>query len=353
MPPRPPDFDFSRWPHIERARLAARDMRRRIESALEDNFARLGSSDVSFVVFGSLAREEWTEHSDVDWMMLVDGQADPQHDRIEREFRELLTTLGCVPPGQTGMFGALDFSHALIHEIGGEEDTNSNITKRVSLLLEAKPIGGAEALERVVHGIIARYVDDVLVTTHLRFNEPRVPRFLLNDIVRFWRTMAVDYANKKRARATADWALRNFKLRMSRKLIFAAGLLTCFSCSTELADDWKAAGRDPGDLEAVMNRHLFDYARRTPLDIVARAAERHGGEALLGELLSAYDRFLELIGDGDSRSALRSLRLERATDENPVWARVNQICGEFEQGLVRLFYDSDAYRGLTRKYGVF
>jgi hypothetical protein len=42
--------------------------------------------------------------------------------------------------------------------------------------------------------------------------------FSLNDIVRFWRTMAVDFASKQRDRAGEEWGLRNAKLRMSRKL---------------------------------------------------------------------------------------------------------------------------------------
>ena len=40
---------------------------------------------------------------------------------------------------------------------------------------------------------------------------------------------AVDFASKQRDRAGEGWGLRNAKLRMSRKLIFASGMLVCFS----------------------------------------------------------------------------------------------------------------------------
>jgi hypothetical protein len=45
--------------------------------------------------------------------------------------------------------------------------------------------------------------------------------------------MAVDFASKQRDRAGAGWGLRNAKLRMSRKLIFASGLLVCFSANLD------------------------------------------------------------------------------------------------------------------------
>src|SRR5229473_3295864 len=138
------------------------------------------------------------------------------------------------PPGQTGTFGNMAFSHDIIHQIGGQNDTNRNTTQRILLLLESATIGRSnQAYERIIRGVINRYLeeDNHLLTRDSR--RYRVPRFLLNDIVRFWRTMAVDFASKQRDRAGKGWGLRNAKLRMSRKLIFASGLLVCFSANLD------------------------------------------------------------------------------------------------------------------------
>jgi hypothetical protein len=62
----------------------------------------------------------------------------------------------------------------------------------------------------VLKALLDRYVgEDLLYHAPDRF---LVPRFLLNDIARYWRTMAVDSAQKRHDRVDG-WALRNIKLR--------------------------------------------------------------------------------------------------------------------------------------------
>jgi hypothetical protein len=155
-----------------------------------------------------------------------------------------------------GTFGNLAFSHDIIHQIGGQNDTNRNTTQRILLLLESATIGrNDQAYERVIRGVISRYLEE---DTHLLTADSkryRVPRFLLNDIVRFWRTMAVDFASQQRDRAGEGWGLRNAKLRMSRKLIFATGLLVCFSCNLDVDLQTRISTRE-GDIRLNLVNHI-------------------------------------------------------------------------------------------------
>ncbi len=80
------------------------------------------------VVFGSLAREEVTEGSDVDWALLVDGPADDNHSSTVHRLRAMLRQGGYRDPGTGGLFGGLAISHELVHRIGGDADSNRNVT---------------------------------------------------------------------------------------------------------------------------------------------------------------------------------------------------------------------------------
>ena len=129
------------WPAIKKAKETTQSRRKILEEAFKGRVA----SDTTIVLFGSIAREEMTSGSDADWILLVDGQAFPEHEDQTRDVGLTLESNNFGAPGRSGIFGTMVGSHALVHDIGGEDDTNANTTRRVLLLLESFPIGDKSA----------------------------------------------------------------------------------------------------------------------------------------------------------------------------------------------------------------
>jgi predicted nucleotidyltransferase len=340
---------------LPEAREKAAAVRVKLDQILFEKIPKYTSEDTSLVVFGSLARGEWTSASDLDWTYLIDGQANSDHLVIAQKIQTILKDHAAEfrPPGQTGTFGNMAFSHDIIHQIGGQNDTNKNTTQRILLLLESAPIGkNVQAYERVTKGVINRYLEEdnhLLTEDGTRY---RVPRFLLNDIVRFWRTMAVDFASKQRDRAGKGWGLRNAKLRLSRKLIFASGLLVCFGCYLN-ADLQEQISDDPNITKSNLVNFIHGLAKSTPLEIVADAIVRYAVPKSVGEeLFGAYTEFLNLVDDKSSRQALDNLRASESGTDN-VFNTVKEISRAFEHALDVLFFENDQVAPLIRKYGVF
>ncbi len=334
-----------RWPNIAAAQSTSRDKMAQLATLAN---GLLPTDEGALVVFGSLARAEFTAGSDLDWTILIDGRADSNHLEIVHQLKPKLEVADFKLPGPTELFGGLVFSHELIHAIGGDEDSNKNMTRRLLLLLESKPIpvsASKDVHERIVRGILNRYVEED--ASFLGDPAKKIPRFLLNDVVRFWRTMCVDYANKFRARSGQKWALRNIKLRMSRKLLFVAGLFMCLS--------WKLKPKgnvDPDLFRYRLVDHLREWTTRAPLESLATIIETYA-PSLAVEIFDSYDSFIELLNDGARRQALEKLSPDEAyIDEEFLKAR--GLSDTFDEGLRRLLFDSNHdLTELVKQYGVF
>lgn len=337
------------WKNISNAR----DLAVQTRAQLRQELAAIDSEDSSVVVSGSLARDEFTPGSDIDWTLLIDGQADPNVIEVPPRIEEIVKRASKKPPGREGTFGSMAFSHDLIHQIGGEDDTNRNTTRRILLLLESSPAGRPDAYERVVKSILQRYIneDDGFRRGSGKYH---VPRFLQNDFARYWRTMAVDFAYKRRSRHGHGAAMRNFKLRMSRKLIYVAGLLTCFSCELKLGD-WPRLYPCPapgGSPECVAC--LRDFLRSTPLEILATTLLKFPHlDATARTLFDTYDQFLGMLADDNIRDHLENLPLD-PDPEDEVWSAARRITHNFRDALLEMFFDEQSQMSnLTKMYGVF
>ena len=342
------------WPAIKRAQEASEQVKNQLSDLLARDERRLLSEDSNFVVFGSLARCEWTAGSDLDWTYLIDGESNPEHLPITQRIATLLADAEFCEPGPTGVFGKMAFSHDIIHQIGGSNDTNRNTTQRILLLLESSPIVRHEAYDRVIAGILYRYLqDDTSFITNYG-KKTKIPRFLLNDIVRFWRTMAVDFASKQRERNGEGWGLRNIKLRMSRKLIFVSGLLTCFSCLHDPTPALRelSVGTDQ-PIDPLVN-HLKRYVNSTPLEILAHSVFVYAvPDGTSKKLFDSYDLFLDKLNDSEVRKHLRELKSERA-EASSVFQTMRDLSHEFQDALTELFFRRiKSLSTLIETYGVF
>ena len=244
-------------------------------------------------------------------------------------------------------------SHDLVHNISGEDDLNSNTTRRVLLLLESLPISNSEAYDRVRRQILRRYLEDDGGLLYAG-GEFRIPRFLLNDLTRYWRTVTVDFVYKQRAANDEKWALRNAKLRMSRKLVFAAGLLHCFFCHLD-AD--ASSAREAGSA-----RSVFPYHLRGRSAVTSAFGDRRKGpapnlrisDATSRLLFNSYDRFLSILDDPEKRAELTRAHTHEDLRRSKAWDEVRAVSRPFHEALIALFLnDEEDLKKLTFEYGVF
>ncbi|MGE0755716.1 MAG: nucleotidyltransferase domain-containing protein [Pirellulaceae bacterium] len=345
------------WPTM----AAARNDAFAVQNMLFEALRQFTSGDVDVVVFGSLARREWTSGSDVDWTMLVDGQADSQHRVASREIQRCLGNLTyrgvkLNEPGAEGIFGNMAFSHEIVHHIGGQSDTNRNTTQRILLLLEAAALRDpgddlAGPYGRIVRQVLNRYLRSDSNFHSQADNESRIPRFLLNDIVRYWRTMCVDFAYKDWEQGGKKWAIRNIKLRTSRKLLFVAGLLTVFSCYQN--ESLRRDRENPDDYLLKLQKHLLNFVYSTPLNILVWTLRGLGMDERCKEFLDIYEEFLSQMNDKVVRDHLGGLS-EIAVYTDGAFLKCRGISHKLQAVLKSVCFEIDSpLREFTYEYGVF
>lgn len=306
---------------------------------------RLLASDTSLVLFGSFARHEWLPGSDYDWGLLIDGVVDTSHSELARKIGTAMRELELKQPGSSGTFGNLIFSHELVHRIGGGADSNANLTRRMLMLLESRPIGLAPQTsdgvwKNVLRNILKRYFEE-----DVHFTPGTVPRFLLNDMTRYWQTICVDYAAKYREQDGEKWAIRNAKLRLSRKLLYAAGLAFCFDCQLT-----RPRVRQPSLFEEFESSSFIDeavaFARTPALEYLAAFVLKHVTEPArmldIGrDVFGAYNEWLVMLSSEATRTHLEGMNHRDAYSDSQ-FESVKGISYRFSTGLEKLFFNRDA-----------
>lgn len=261
------------------------------------------------LVCGSFARREASAQSDIDYVMVSDDTetAPDLNERVRFEIRSIVPN----SPSEDGAFGKPVSRGEILAKIGGDDDSNKNITRRILLLLEGEWLFNKEGLRSFRRDILEHYIQKGMTDHQLAL-------FLLNDIIRYYRTVAVDYEFKtSRNGEPKPWAIRNIKLVFSRKLLYASGLFS-IAMTADRARDEKIE-----ILEGLFDRPVMERMMAIC------------GEKRMEPVVASYNRFLDFLGDPATREHLKTLEMSKRGDE-----RFREIKNEghhFTRELLKVF----------------
>ena len=256
------------------------------------------AGDLSIYVTGSYGRLEAHAASDLDLFFVLDRPTPIERQTktlIDADLIRLAAEMGFPPFSNDVQYLEIHLLNDMLEKLGGSEDDFKNFfTARLLLLLESRPIYGQEIYNQILTKITEAYFRDYHDHT-----EGFRPLFLVNDILRFWKTLCLNYENR-RNRSTEraqknKHHLRNLKLKFSR-------LLICFSTIIPLSAVKESTPSDVLELTAL-----------PPVDRLSRIANSGEQQQALGRILELYSDFLatvaradiqDWIGDRGNRSSM-------------------------------------------------
>lgn len=223
---------------------------------------------LSIFATGSYARGEASAHSDVDLFFIKNMTDEVIQNPKLLEIKIMADIISSVEeklnfpaPSNDGEFLKVLTLREILHDLGGPNDDYKNhFTARMLLLLESSPVVDVPAYDAIIDEVIASYLRD-----YEDHSEDFRPTFIVNDIIRFWKTLCLNYEHKRNQVENArkiKQKIRNFKLGYSR-------LMTCFA-TVALLSSYKQITKD--DLVSICKlapvERLLLLSKREPRTIV-------------------------------------------------------------------------------------
>lgn len=279
-------------------------------SKIRDRLKKLPLDSTALLVCcGSYARGEASEQSDIDYFMVSDST-----DKNTKLFQTVCSEIRSIIPTDPSKYGAfaMEVNRAeILANIGGDNDNNQNITHRILFLLEGVSLFNEPGLQCFRREILEHYIQKGMTDHQLAL-------FLLNDIIRYYRTVAVDYEFKiSRSGDQKPWAIRNIKLVFSRKLLYASGLFS-IAMTADRARDEKIE-----ILEGLFDRPVMERMIKIC------------GKTAMDPVLTKYNFFLEKLEDPETRKTLETLEI--GNRDNPTFREIKNEGHHFTRELLKLF----------------
>lgn len=277
---------FLEFKSIDAAYRHSADVINCLRKDLESELLRSEFKDrLTIVTTGSFGRGEASAESDLDLFIFFDS--DKSEDSLHEEKKSIQGVVDKYikkSAGDTGTFGSdavVNFSE-MLQNLGGDKDLNVLLTRRMLFLLEGKWLYGEERFKAYRTDLLNKYIK-------AGDPEKQISRFLLNDIIRYYRTIATDFEFKV-SESSKSWGLRNVKLRFSRKLLYFGGVIS-------VAETAFVAQADKNQL-------IADILDKTVLERVQDLGAKNSHTP---EILKIYQDFLATIECPKNREALEGV----------------------------------------------
>lgn len=279
------------------------------------------NQDEIVLTCGSYARREASTESDIDFFIIT-SQQPPQSGQPSKQsdppwvesVKDEIGKVVPIEPSSEGAFSKVEHRDSMLLNIGGDSDTNQKITRRMLFLLEGEWLFNEDGFKLVKHKILERYIGEGMTDHQLAL-------FLLNDIIRYYRTIAVDYEFKTvEGEKPKPWGIRNIKLIFSRKLLYASGLFSV-AMTADRARDKKIA-------------ILEELLEMPAIDRMVKIC----GKAKMEGVIKSYDYFLESLENKEIREKLKKLDKDQRGD--PLFRELKNEGHHFTRELLKLFEDT-------------
>lgn len=230
--------------------------------------------DISIFAVGSIGRHEIGNNSDLDIFILSKDKI-PKIEQYEiySKLIEINRKLKFPEFSNDGQFLTIHQLSDLKKFTGSPDDDSLNLfTTRMLMILESKVLFNPKLYNEILSDIIEHYLRDRnYVSTSFK------PLFLLNDILRFWRTLCLNY-EAIRNDNHRPWRKKNINLKYSR-------MITVFSTVIIIIIK-----------KDINHNDILDIFHKTPLERVAWSLDKLGDETIsnqFDDLLMYYQKFLE------------------------------------------------------------
>lgn len=283
---------LSRHTDLANRRERARTRLIEVKTEFAQNDRIIRPQEYTFFCAGSLARGDIGNHSDLDLFLIttVDDQDRNRLDEIENLSTAIAInrTLGFGEFSNRGQYLKVYSLPELLRTVGSPKDDSENFfTARMLALLESRCVFNEELYAAAIDQIIDKYFRDS------RGRPEFIPLFLLNDVLRYWRTLCLNYELIRDS--SAPWRKKNINLKFSRMLTVFGTVLPLIS----------------GTISE--RGHVRELISLTPHERFARGLDSLMDSSLINEyerFLDDYEKFIKWKEQMSSDSATPSAELD-------------------------------------------